>query len=102
MITGRIPEKRAQRLRYLIVWRRSPSEAHRLKSNPIVDADVEAAFQWYESEKEGLGYEFLDELRAAYRRIRDGPLKYQVLRSGIRRAMTRRFPYAIYFSVGEP
>ena len=34
-------------------------------------------------------------------RIEDGPLKYQVLRSGIRRAMTRRFPYAIYFSVEE-
>jgi plasmid stabilization system protein ParE len=68
---------------------------YRLKSNPIVDADVEAAFQWYESEKEGLGYEFLDELR----RIRNGPLKYQVLSSGIRRAMTRRFPYAIYFLV---
>lgn len=70
-----------------------------LKNKPIVDADVEAAFQWYEGEEEGLGYEFLDELRAAYRRIEDGPLKYQVLRSGIRRAMTRRFPYSIYFSV---
>ncbi len=74
-------------------------KSYRLENKPIVDADVEAAFQWYEGEEEGLGYEFLDELRAAYQRIEDGPLKYQVLRSGIRRAMTRRFPYAIYFSV---
>jgi plasmid stabilization system protein ParE len=42
---------------------------------------------------------FLDEVRAAYTRILDGPFKYQELRSGIRRALTRRFPYGIYFWV---
>jgi plasmid stabilization system protein ParE len=63
------------------------------------DADIEAAFEWYESEQSGLGLEFLDEVRAAYARIIDGAFKYQKLRSGIRRALTRRFPYAIYFSV---
>jgi plasmid stabilization system protein ParE len=45
--------------------------------------------------------EFLDELRVAYGRIADGPLKYRDLRSGIRRALLRRFPYAVYFSVEE-
>ena len=72
---------------------------YRIENKPIVDADVEAAFQWYEGEEEGLGYEFLNELRAAYHRIQDGPSKYKLLRSGIRRAMTRRFPYAVYFSI---
>ena len=28
-----------------------------------------------------------------------GPLDYQDLRAGIRRALLRRFPYAIYFAV---
>jgi plasmid stabilization system protein ParE len=45
--------------------------------------------------------EFLDELRATYGRIVEGPLKYQHLRSGIRRALLRRFPYAVYFAVEE-
>lgn len=72
---------------------------YRFFSDVASDADIEAAFEWYESEQPGLGLEFLDELRAAYTRILDGPFKYQVLRSGIRRAITRRFPYAIYFSV---
>lgn len=72
---------------------------YRLKNKPVVDADIEAAFQWYEGEEAELGYEFLEELRAAYQRIQNGPLKYQVLRSGIRRAITKRFPYAIYFSI---
>jgi plasmid stabilization system protein ParE len=72
---------------------------YRLFSDVAADVDIEAAFEWYESEQPGLGLEFLDEVRTAYGRILDGPLKYQELRSGIRRALTRRFPYAIYFSL---
>ena len=72
---------------------------YRLISEPPADVDVEAAFEWYENEREGLGLEFLDELRAAYNRIVDGPLKYQELRGGIRRALLRRFLYAVYFAI---
>lgn len=68
-------------------------------SEPRVDLDVEAAFEWYENERAGLGMEFLDELRAAYTRIVDRPVKYQLLRSGIRRALLKRFPYAVYFTI---
>ena len=72
---------------------------YRLVSAPYADLDVEAAFEWYENERAGLGLEFLDELRATYNRIADGPLKYLLIRSGIRRALLRRFPYAVYFAV---
>ena len=63
-----------------------------IEAEPAVEADVEAAFDWYEGEGPGLGFEFLEELRAAYNRILDHPFGYQDLRSGIRRALTRRFP----------
>lgn len=59
------------------------------------------AFEWYEHERSDLGLEFLDELRATYDRIADGPFKYMLIRSGIRRALLRRFPYAVYFAVEE-
>ncbi len=74
---------------------------HRLISEPAVDLDVEAAFEWYENERPGLGLEFLDELRRSYDRIGDGPLNYHDLRGGIRRALLKRFPYAVYFAVEE-
>lgn len=74
---------------------------HRLIADAAVDLDVEAAFDWYENEQPGLGPEFLDELRGTYGRIAEGPLKYVALRSGIRRALLRRFPYAVYFAVEE-
>jgi len=72
---------------------------YQLISEPQADLDVEAAFEWYENERGGLGLEFLDALRATYNRIADGPLKYQELRGGIRRALLRRFPYAVYFGI---
>lgn len=72
---------------------------YRLVSGPRADLDVEAAVEWYENERSGLGLEFLDELRATYDRIAEGPLKYQPLRSEIRRALLKHFPYAVYFAI---
>jgi plasmid stabilization system protein ParE len=72
---------------------------YRLVAEPAADRDVEAAFAWYENECTGLGIDFLAELRVAYARIVEGPLKYRDQRSGVRRALLRRFPYAVYFSL---
>ncbi len=74
---------------------------YRLVAEPRADLDVAATFDWYEKEQSWLGYEFLGELRATYDRVADGPLQYQHLRSGIRRALVRRFPYAVYFAVED-
>ena len=74
---------------------------YRLVSEPQADLEIEAAFRWYEKEQPGLGVEFLEELGTTYSRIREGPLKYQHLRAGIRRALLRRFPYAVYFAVEQ-
>ena len=74
---------------------------YRLIAGPGVDLDIEAAFNWYEKEQTGLGREFVDELRATYDRIADGPFVYQEIRSGIRRDLLRHFPYAVYFAVED-
>ena len=74
---------------------------YRLEAEVAVELDVESAFEWYEAEEPGLGVEFLEQLRAAYRRILENPLGYQELRSGIRRALPRQFPYAVYFSIED-
>ena len=36
-----------------------------IEAESAVEADVEAAFDWFEGEEPGLGFEFLEELRAA-------------------------------------
>jgi len=71
----------------------------RLIAEPSADLDIIAGFDWYEKEQTGLGRQFVDEVRSTYDRIAEGPLKYRDMRSGIRRALVRRFPYAVYFAV---
>ena len=72
---------------------------YRLVAQPRANLDVAAAYRWYENERVALGLEFLDHLETTYDRITDDPFQYQELNSGIRRALLRRFPYAVYFSV---
>ena len=74
---------------------------YRLEAEAAVEFDIESAFNWYETEEPGLGQEFLEQLRLVYRRILENPLGYGEQRSGIRRGLMRRFPYAVYFSVED-
>ena len=74
------------------------TEYHIVVERPAA-READAAANWYEDERPGLGQEFLAELSATYHRILSGPLGYQVRRSDIRRAQLRRFPYAVFFAV---
>jgi len=74
---------------------------YRLQAEAAVEFEVESAFQWYETEEPGLGFEFLNQLRGCYERLLRAPYAYQEPRSGIRRALTKRFPYAVYFSIED-
>jgi hypothetical protein len=49
---------------------------YRLEAEAAVDFDVESASEWYETEEPGVGFEFLEQLRAAYRRILENPFGY--------------------------
>jgi plasmid stabilization system protein ParE len=55
------------------------------------------AARWYDRQKLGLGEDFLGEIEETFHRIQNGPRRYRVLGQGLRRALVRRFPYAIYF-----
>jgi hypothetical protein len=46
------------------------------------EADVRAAFDWYERQREGLGEEFLAELAKAEVVARANPLAYRIIRRG--------------------
>ena len=74
---------------------------YRFEAEAAVEFDVESAFQWYETEEAGLGFDFLNQLRACYERLLRTPFAYQELSSGVRRALTKQFPYAVYFAVEE-
>lgn len=64
---------------------------------PLAEADVQAAFDWYEAQAQGLGHEFLRALDVCYATIERWPESYPVVYRQFRRALLRRFPYLVYY-----
>ena len=68
---------------------------------PEAEADIADAFDWYEARVRGLGSEFLLVLDAVFNLIIRNHLIYPIIHRNVRRALTRRFPYAVFFVVEE-
>lgn len=66
---------------------------------PEVEADVDEAYQWYEQRGRGLGEDFLAAVRTTLDRIQLNPELHAVIYRELRRALVRRFPYAVYYRV---
>ncbi len=73
----------------------------RLRLRPAATAEIQTAYEWYEQQRQGLGSEFLQEVREILAAIERSPTLYPVVRDDIRRALLRRFPYSILY-VAEP
>lgn len=72
---------------------------YRLILSPGVHADIRSAIYWYGREDVGLSFRFLAATRATFRRMVQYPRAFQILRGSIRRALVRKFPYAVYFQI---
>lgn len=64
---------------------------------PEAEADLDEAFAWYEEQVLGLGSDFVAAVEDQLERIAANPLQYQEAHQGIRRAILKRFPYAIFY-----
>lgn len=71
----------------------------RLEVRPEAELDALEAALWYDGEREGLGAEFLAELRATFARVEDGPLRFPLVFREFRRAILHRFPFGVFFIV---
>ncbi|MFL6527823.1 MAG: type II toxin-antitoxin system RelE/ParE family toxin [Chthoniobacterales bacterium] len=63
--------------------------------------DLVEAAGWYEERSRGLGEQLIDEVLAATDRAATNPDLFRVVYASgqVRRVLTDRFPYRIYFSV---
>jgi plasmid stabilization system protein ParE len=60
--------------------------------------DLDEAFNWYQEQSSGLGIEFVRCVDATLATIKRYPLHHQIIfQNKVRRALTDRFPYSIYF-----
>lgn len=68
---------------------------------PQAVEDVVEAAAWYEAHAAALGQQLIDEILSAVARAQENPELFRVVhREGnVRRVLTNRFPYRIFFSV---
>jgi plasmid stabilization system protein ParE len=68
---------------------------------PEAEQDSADAYDWYESQRIGLGDDFLGRVEACIQRICRMPETHAVVFEGYRRALVRRFPYAVFYEYAE-
>jgi toxin ParE1/3/4 len=66
---------------------------------PNAEADLQAAWSWYESPHPGLGDELLLEIHAAVSQLETDPERRPFYYRDFRRLLTRRFPYKLFYCV---
>jgi toxin ParE1/3/4 len=77
--------------------------SRRLVVRSEAEADIAEATLWYEERAEGLGLELVGEVGTAVQRAVATPLIFPLLRRSpeVRRVLTRRFPYRVFFIVRD-
>ena len=71
----------------------------RLLLRPAAAADIEEAVSWYDSQRAGLGDQFLAAVDAALADVAASPLRQRVLFRDTRRYLMKRFPYALFYRI---
>lgn len=66
---------------------------------PEAEADLVEAREWYDRQSDGLGADFLLCVEEVFQQIDRMPAIHQVVYQDVRKALTRRFPYVVYYRV---
>jgi plasmid stabilization system protein ParE len=61
------------------------------------EADLAAAFRWYQEQWPGLGDEFLAEIDRCFARLTENPAHGARVARDARRILPRRFPYVVFY-----
>jgi plasmid stabilization system protein ParE len=72
-----------------------------IKFKPEVYEDIKTAYDWYESQKIGLGEDFILMLEESYENIAKTPKIYQLIHKTVRRKLIKKFPYGIFFTIKD-
>jgi len=73
----------------------------RLWFRPQAAQEARDAARWYDDRSPGLGLEFTRALDAVTEAVARFPEAFPLLRGDVRRALLRRFPYAVFFALTE-
>jgi toxin ParE1/3/4 len=73
--------------------------AYSLSVQSEVILKIQEAFDWYKEQKDGLGYELLEQIRFCYLKLIKNPEHYSYINASYRRIKTARFPYILIYEI---
>lgn len=74
---------------------------HTIILKPGAEEDIDGIFKWYEEQREGLGYEFILSTDQCINTIQSNPSFAFNVTDSVRRAVIPRFPYNVYYTIGN-
>ncbi|MBI3678327.1 MAG: type II toxin-antitoxin system RelE/ParE family toxin [Proteobacteria bacterium] len=72
-----------------------------IRFRPEAETELLDAVDWYEARARGLGAEFLRALDAVLSAIDRYPESYPIVFDNLRRAVLRRFPYSVIYTLAD-
>jgi hypothetical protein len=75
--------------------------AYSIEIRRLAAIEIVEAFDWYESQREGLGYEFLEDLESFYHQLTENPEVYSYYQNPVRQGPLERFPYMVVYEVHD-
>jgi len=69
--------------------------------HPYAKTDIKNAAEWYDNKVDGLGLEFMLEVKAAESKIIKNPETWPLYEQGTRRIILKRFPYSIVYLITD-
>ncbi len=70
-----------------------------IRFTPDADAELAEARQWYARQREDLDIEFMECIDDALSRVVRDPDLYPIVYRNLRRAVVRRFPFAVFYEI---
>jgi toxin ParE1/3/4 len=64
---------------------------------PEARDEFDAAVDWYEQQRPGLGTAFLDRVRDVFARITANPQLHAIVYQDVRKAVVQKFPYVVLY-----
>ena len=74
---------------------------YKLIIRPEAKAELLDTFQWYQEQRQGLGYDFKLCVDEVISKIKKNLLIYKKLFRNVRRSVIKRFPFGLFFIVED-
>jgi len=74
---------------------------YKLIIRPEAKADLLDTFQWYQEQRQGLGYDFKLCVDEVISKIQKNPLIHKKVFHNVRRSVIKRFPFGLFYIVED-